>query len=1112
MQGVQSQQELLPGAQAKVAVPRLPTMPAARCYGFTLSNLFLSSWSLKQYIEYASKIHAAADEAAAAARTTADAFSFAAAGHHLLWHSQHSSQGGTPVTLETSEDTQEFKHFLRTTVVAVSSDIGFRPPRPQPSSEKRLQFTMGQTVNDTIQYLMDIQGRNPKNILARGYTIADQYKQNIVMGTQNVHNFYPNTIVNTLKNKKEWNTLLSRIGTDSMLHLLLYTSIFVSLPNRCYYQVSGMPLGDIKMTVPSAEKKRKPRPDTVSECQPNQKRRKTDDKQCIVFLNASDIQIPRVIMFYKRPVRTDSGDVAFGLPVRHALKEFRHPHQTRDLLKIIFPRQFNIPSAFDLVKEKTPPPWITIKKNTTTNERKEIRKIPPRLAPAEILVARMMILKKRCNVKEILNCYCPQKIKENLPAAVADESGMLGFAANYHQVFSFLKSVLKKLIPKEFWGSAENEKAFMKALECMISLRRFDTWTLHVFLRGFKISACKWLVPQKYFIVAPKHVPPTDMMKRKQILEDFIYWVVEDVVLGLLKTCFYITESAPCRHKMFYFRHDDWARLTAPTICKLGTVTYARISKMRARRCMLRTKLSHGLVRLVPKESGTRPILNLRTRILANNKPDDGVKLLSSVNSALQNVFHVLKLEHVREKSLKGASVFSLTDIYEKVKQFKSVLTADKKLYFVKVDVVKCFDTIEQSKLIEMLDHILSEPEYIIKKYTVIDKNKGILQRRFNKKALPIKNFAQFPDLAKTLAGEQRRSVFSDGVLYQCEERSSLMKLLRNHISNTVVKMGRKFYRQVNGIPQGSVLSSILCSFFYAHMESAYLSDFQTASDLLMRLVDDFLYVTTDLDKALRFVTRMHQGFPEYGCSVNPLKSLVNFEVSVEADGTSLKRVNDNSGFPWCGMLICTKTFNFRPDFSKLLASNVADSLVVNGCKQPWRQLSTKIIHFFKPKSHAIFFDTSLNSLECVLVNVYESYAICAIKTMFHVGELLSILGQQPRRDFITKTVLGALSTTFLIMSGRVKRKNGVTGCTFSVRKWDAEWLALRAFVDVFSKSSGKSRGILLSARDDLRKEMLSRRLRGTARKLLIVLSNNTRRQQLLNSIHSGAKPSFIHS
>ena len=43
-------------------------------------------------------------------------------------------------------------------------------------------------------------------------------------------------------------------------------------------------------------------------------------------------------------------------------------------------------------------------------------------------------------------------------------------------------------------------------------------------------------------------------------------------------------------------------------------------------------------------------------------------------------------------------------------------------------------------------------------------------------------------------------------------------------------------------------------------MESAYLSDFQTASDLLMRLVDDFLYVTTDLDKALRFVTRMHQG------------------------------------------------------------------------------------------------------------------------------------------------------------------------------------------------------------------------------------------------------------
>lgn len=33
------------------------------------------------------------------------------------------------------------------------------------------------------------------------------------------------------------------------------------------------------------------------------------------------------------------------------------------------------------------------------------------------------------------------------------------------------------------------------------------------------------------------------------------------------------------------------------------------------------------------------------------------------------------------------------------------------------------------------------------------------------------------------------------------------------------LKIGHKYYRQTVGIPQGSVLSSILCSFFYGDME-----------------------------------------------------------------------------------------------------------------------------------------------------------------------------------------------------------------------------------------------------------------------------------------------------
>jgi hypothetical protein len=42
------------------------------------------------------------------------------------------------------------------------------------------------------------------------------------------------------------------------------------------------------------------------------------------------------------------------------------------------------------------------------------------------------------------------------------------------------------------------------------------------------------------------------------------------------------------------------------------------------------------------------------------------------------------------------------------------------------------------------------------------------------------------------------------------------------------IQIGDKFYRQIVGIPQGSVLSTILCSFFYGDMEgklSQYVND-----------------------------------------------------------------------------------------------------------------------------------------------------------------------------------------------------------------------------------------------------------------------------------------------
>ncbi|KAL1738673.1 hypothetical protein HDZ31DRAFT_8702, partial [Schizophyllum fasciatum] len=60
-----------------------------------------------------------------------------------------------------------------------------------------------------------------------------------------LRNTFVNTIITALEGE-EWETLLSRIGADAMIHLLTDTSVFVPLPNGCLCQMSGVPLVNLR--------------------------------------------------------------------------------------------------------------------------------------------------------------------------------------------------------------------------------------------------------------------------------------------------------------------------------------------------------------------------------------------------------------------------------------------------------------------------------------------------------------------------------------------------------------------------------------------------------------------------------------------------------------------------------------------------------------------------------------------------------------------------------------------------------------------------------------------------------------------------------------------------
>lgn len=334
--------------------------------------------------------------------------------------------------------------------------------------------------------------------------------------------------------------------------------------------------------------------------------------------------------------------------------------------------------------------------------------------------------------------------------------------------------------------------------------------------------------------------------------------------------------------------------------------------------------LGFSQIRLLPKAQGMRPIMNLRRRV---NKLNNGRMVLGrSINAIMTPVFNVLEYSRKKSPASVGSALFSVGDMYPLLKSFRNRILNDagmsSPLYFAKCDVKACFDTIPQRRVVQMAKQRLDEALYRIDRHAEI-KAKGayldatILRseakptRKFVATARSAADLIDFSDTVQNhLANGKRNTVFVDGTSQACQQRAKIVALLEEHVENNMVKIGKKFYKQRAGIPQGSVLSSLLCNLFYAELENEHFGFLQAHESILLRLIDDFLLITTNEKHAKRFLQIMHDGIEDYGVKVNPVKTLANFDAVVNSN--EINRCG--TAFPYCGNLIDTGTLEITKD------------------------------------------------------------------------------------------------------------------------------------------------------------------------------------------------------
>lgn len=372
-------------------------------------------------------------------------------------------------------------------------------------------------------------------------------------------------------------------------------------------------------------------------------------------------------------------------------------------------------------------------------------------------------------------------------------------------------------------------------------------------------------------------------------------------------------------------------------MAKIKHMMFQEIPTTQARQLLDARTLGFSQVRLLPKGRGVRPIMNLRRRI---TKLQSGKAVLGrSINSIMAPVHKMLDYERRQNPASVGSALFSVSDIYPKLKAFRNHLCSQSEhmpnLYFVKVDVQSCFDTIPQRGAVRIMQNLASEEVYRIARHAQIKASEAPNTgdgsyaqakpaRKFLASAHPPLDFRSFDEVIEEgLASDRKNTVFVDNVVRTTHKKSKLLDLLKEHVERNIVKIGKKFFMQKNGIPQGSVLSSLLCTCFYAQLEADHLSFVNTESALLLRLIDDFLFITTTKEDAVRFLQVMHDGLKEYGVQVNPAKSLANF--SVKINGCVIPRTTTGWGFPYCGTMVSTKTLEVRKDRERGKATGTKD-------------------------------------------------------------------------------------------------------------------------------------------------------------------------------------------
>ena len=291
----------------------------------------------------------------------------------------------------------------------------------------------------------------------------------------------------------------------------------------------------------------------------------------------------------------------------------------------------------------------------------------------------------------------------------------------------------------------------------------------------------------------------------------------------LIRAHFYVTEVEGSGQGVVYYRKVVWAHIQRISMEQLTSSDNGFLRNMnasKARHALSDSGRSQGcaLLRLLPKpEKGdVRPIMNLSSRTRAAHARRFG-KVTLSVNASLADVFAVLDGERRRRVNLTGSSVFDLDCIYKRLRPFVlNFRKSHQKIYIVSADVAHCYDSIDQRKLLSLLQNsVVVDSEYEVRRTSSVmfsgDTNTSSLTKlmtRRSRLSLPLgcssssttTNSEERNVKSVNIENEKIERLVVDGIVRKYMKRRDVMSEIQTHVKRNIVRMGNQYFSQVKGV------------------------------------------------------------------------------------------------------------------------------------------------------------------------------------------------------------------------------------------------------------------------------------------------------------------------